>query len=296
MIPKFGEQIRRSSQQATDMLLDEHVDIEETAPVDPPVNPPQAPESAAASQAPEPPVTPPGALPPPPPTLMTGAQTPAPPVLPPPPPAPGTPRDGHRGDGGRLGAVVPILLATLGLVAAVIAWRAGVAGSAADDANRAGLDASRERAASVIINEGLTARATEAYLDYERSRRRAEALAAAGSNDQAQLNRMQAAGNWFLVRPEYIDRTGQFQPNQERAALLADDEQQKDIQPLAHFETADAQYGRLQGLIGAGIVVALALPFLTLAEIGRGRLRLVSVIAGVAIFLGGAAMAVTAWL
>lgn len=215
----------------------------------------------------------------------------APSAFPPPPPPlrPGRDRD-------RFGALVPVLLAALGLVAAVIAWRAGVAGNIADDANRAGIDAARERATSIITNEGLTARATEAFLDYERSRQRAEALAAAGSNDQAQLNRMQAAGHWFLVLPEYIDRNGQFQPNAERAALLADDEKQKDIQPLAHFSAADAEYSRLRGLIGAGIVVAIALPFLTLAEIGRGRLRIASILAGVGILLGGIVLAVVAWL
>jgi hypothetical protein len=191
---------------------------------------------------------------------------------------------------------VPILLAALGLVAAVIAWRAGVAVSAADDANRAGLDASRERAASVIINEGLTARATEAFLDYERSRRRAEALAAAGANDQAQLNRMQAVGHWFLVPPEYIDRNGEFQPAQERAALLTDDERTRDIQPQPHFTVADREYDRLRGLIGAGIVVAIALPFLTLAEIGRGRVRRFSIVGGVAILATGVVLAVAAWL
>lgn len=201
-----------------------------------------------------------------------------------------------HGDRGRTAIVVPVLLAALGLAAAVIAWRAGVAGNIADDANRSGLDAARERAASVIINEGFTARATEAYLDYERSRQRAEALAAAGVSDDALLNRMEAAGHWFLVRSEYIDRNGQFQPNQQRAALLADDEQQKDIQPLAHFEAADSEYSRLRGLIGAGIVVALALPFLTVAEIGRGRLRIVSVLTGVGIFLVGLVLAVVAWL
>ena len=201
-----------------------------------------------------------------------------------------------HGDRGRTAIVIPVLLAALGLVAAVIAWRTGVAGNIADDANRSGLDAARERAASVIINEGFTARATEAYLDYERSRQRAEALAAAGVNDDALLNRMQAAGHWFLVRSEYIDRNGQFQPNEQRAALLADDEQQKDIQPLAHFEAADSQSSHLRGLIGAGIVVALALPFLTLAEIGRGRLRIVSVLTGVGIFLAGLVLAVVAWL
>ena len=107
---------------------------------------------------------------------------------------------------------------------------------------------------------------------------------------------MEATSHWFLVRPEYLDRNGQFQPGQERAALLADAEQTKDIQPLAHFSSADAQYDRLRGLIGAGIVVALALPFLTLAEIAKGRLRIAGVLVGSGIFGTGLVLAVLAWL
>ena len=234
-------------------------------------------------------------------SITAGADQPSP-DLPPPAPLVGppdlalaAPPPTPRGEG-RLGIAIPILLAALGLAAALIAWRAGVAASAADDATRAGIDAGRERAATVITNEGLTARATEAYLDYERARQRAEALAKAGVNDQALLNRMEATSHWFLVRPEYLDRTGQFQPGQERAALLADAEQTKDIQPLAHFSAADAQYDRLRGLIGAGIVVALALPFLTLAEVAKGRLRIAGVLVGSGIFGTGLVLAVLAWL
>jgi hypothetical protein len=233
----------------------------------------------------QPPLSPPEPLPPEP-------HVPPPPdVVPPPPPPP------HRDESSsRLIAMIPFLLAALGLAAAVIAWRAGVAASAADDATRAGIDAGRELAATQIANEGQTARAMEAYLDYERARQRAEALAAAGISDEALLNRMQATSHWFLVRPEYVDRTGQFQPDQELAALLSDAQQTRDIQPEAHFQQADAEYNRLRGLIGAGIVVALALPFLTLAEVGRGRLRIVGVLLGSGILVAGLAVGLISWL
>jgi hypothetical protein len=188
------------------------------------------------------------------------------------------------------------MLAALGLVAAIIAWRVGVSSNIADDANRAGIEASRQRALAVITIEGTTARSVEAFLDYERDRMRAEALAAAGSNDQAQANRMQAAAHYGTVDSQYLDRNGQFQPAQERAALLAGQEQNVDIQPLAHFETADAEYIRLNGLILAGVVVAFALPFLTLAEIGRGRFRGFGLLVGTGVFVAGIALAVLAVL
>jgi hypothetical protein len=189
-----------------------------------------------------------------------------------------------------------MLLAALGLAAALIAWRGGVAANAADDASRAGLDAARERSASVIINEGLTARSQEGFLDYERSRRRAEALTAAGLSDQALLERKQATSHWFLVQPEYLDAQGQLQPDRQRAALLADDATQADLDAEPHFTTADAEYARIRDLILAGVVVALALPFLTVAQITRGRVRLAGVVSGGGIFAIGLALAAVAWL
>ena len=202
----------------------------------------------------------------------------------------------HPGDRDRFGLLIPLFLAALGLAAALIAWRGGIASNTADDANRAGLDAARELSASVIINEGLTARSIEGFLDYERSRRRAEALAATGLADQALLERKQATSHWFLVQPEYLDAQGQLQPDRQRAALLADDQSRVDLNPIPHFEAADAEYLRIRNLIVAGILVALALPFLTIAEITRGRIRLVGVLSGTAIFSLGLILAALAWL
>lgn len=196
----------------------------------------------------------------------------------------------------RFGLVIPMFLAALGLAAALIAWRGGVAANAAQDASRAGLDAARERSASVIINEGLTARSLEGFLDYERSRRRAEALDAAGLTDQALLERKQATSHWFLVQPEYLDAQGQLQPDRQRAALLADDATQADLDPGPHFAVADAEYARIRDLILAGVVVALALPFLTVAEISRGRVRLLGVFTGAGFFGIGLVLAAIAWL
>lgn len=196
----------------------------------------------------------------------------------------------------RFGLAIPILLAALGLAAALIAWRGGVAANDAEDASRAGLDAARQRSASVIVNEGLVARTVEAFLDYERSRRRAEALDAAGHHEQALLERKLATSHWFLVAPDYLDAAGDLQPDRQRAALLADDASQADIDPAPHFAAADAEYARIRGLIVAGVVLAFALPFLTLAEITARRLRLFGFLAGGAFFAGGLVLAAVAWV
>jgi len=257
--------------------------------------PPESPQSPLWPEPPPPPpALPPDALGSRDPVDAFGPATAGPGDAPPNEPGPEAPSRSRRRR--RFDALPAILLAALGLVAAVIAWRVGVSSNIADDANRAGIEASRQRALTIITNEGVTARSVEAFLDYERDRMRAEALAEAGSNDDALANRMEAAAHWGSVDSQYLDRNGQFQPAQERAALLAGQEQNVDLQPLPHFSEADAEYIRLNGLILAGVVVALALPFLTLAEIGRGRLRGFGILAGAGIFGAGVVLAVLAVL
>lgn len=197
-------------------------------------------------------------------------------------------RGSHRRE--VLPTLIPILLAALGLTAALIAWRAGAAIGEADDANRAGLDAARARSAATVVNESLTTRTLEAFLDYERARRRAAALAAANLEEDAQLDRMIATAHWFLVDPAFIDRDGNFQPDAQREALMADAVQGQDLDPAPHFAAAERAWRSLSALILAAVVVAIALPFLTLAQVTKGRLRLVGTVIGCATMAAGIAL------
>lgn len=188
------------------------------------------------------------------------------------------------------------MLAAIGLAAALIAWRTSVAAGAADAATEAGLTAARQRAASVIVSEGLTARSTEAYVDFERARRRANLLEQNALPEAALLSRMEARGHWFLVRPEYLAPDGAYLPDRQRAALVAANEQRIDIKPDRHFVAADLEYARIRSLLLAGIVISLAFPLLTVAEITRGGVRGATVVAGSAVFTLGAVLAAVAWL
>lgn len=190
---------------------------------------------------------------------------------------------------------VASLLAALGLVGALIAWRAGVAGSAVSDAADDGIDATRLRGAQVMIGEGYIARTREAYLDYERARRRAEALAAAGLPEAAQAYRKEAASHWFLVRAEYLDPQGDYHPDRHREAWLADAASTEDLEPAPHLERAAAEERRIGELLRAGLVVVLGLPFLTVAQVTRGRLRLVTALAGAALLAAGAVLGFVVW-
>jgi hypothetical protein len=189
-----------------------------------------------------------------------------------------------------LPTLIPILLAALGLIAALIAWRAGAAIGEADDANRAGLDAARARSAATVVHESLTTRTLEAYLDYERARRRASALAAANLGDEAQLDRMIATAHWFLVDATFIDRDGNFQPDAQREALMADAVQDADLDPAPHFAAAEKAWTTLSALILAAIVLAAALPFLTLAQVTTGRLRVAGTLVGGVTMAAGIAL------
>ncbi|OGN86757.1 MAG: hypothetical protein A2X23_06195 [Chloroflexi bacterium GWC2_73_18] len=190
---------------------------------------------------------------------------------------------------------VASLLGALGLAGALIAWRVGVAGSAASDATGDVLDATRLRGAQVMIGEGYITRTGEAYLDYERARRRADALAAAGLPEAAQAYRKEAASHWFLVRPEYLDPQGEYDPDRHRDAWLADAASREDLEPTPHLDRAEAEEQRMVDLLRAGLVVALGLPFLTVAQVTRGRLRLGTAAAGAALLAAGVLLGFAVW-
>ena len=194
------------------------------------------------------------------------------------------------------GAALPILLAALGLAGALVAWRVGMAGDIASDANVAGLAAARGRSAQVVTAEGIIARTEEAWLDYERARRRAAALQAGDLPADALNDLKVAASHWFLVRPEYIDADGGYDREGHRAALLAQAASEEDIDPDPHFRTADVEYDRIRGLPVAGLVIAAALPLATLAALTRGRLRAASGARGRGVFLVGLVLAALAWV
>lgn len=196
----------------------------------------------------------------------------------------------------RLGMLLPMLLAALGLAGALVAWRVGVASDEAQDATIEGLAAARARSAAALVTEGYVARTNEAWLDYERARRRAAGLQTGGLPGEALNETKVAATHWFLVRPEYVDTGGEYQPDRHRAAQMADAGSRQDLDADRHFARVEAEYGRMEGLAAAGVVIAAALPLLTLAEVGRGRRRRLAALAGAAVFVLGIIAAVMAWL
>ena len=200
--------------------------------------------------------------------------------------------------GNRLGAIVfPLLLAALGLSGAVITWRVAGASDAAGGESSAGIAAARARTAVFIAREAKIAVALDGCLEYHRARRRAEALEAAGYPRTALRDRTEAASNFFLMGGDvqYLDAAGQFDPRRMRQALLNEGASREDLDPDPHFAVADAEYARVRSLVGAGLFIAGAFPFLTLAEVTRGRLRGVGAAAGTALLATGLLLAIVGW-
>jgi hypothetical protein len=210
---------------------------------------------------------------------------------------PPPPRGSHRRRASSLGNLLPaILLAALGLLGALVAWRVAAAGSAAGDQDRAALSAARDRASAVVSAEQQIAQTTGAWLDYERGQRRAAALDAAGFHDEALQERQVATSHWFLVRPEYVDAQQVYNPDQHRAAILQDAATGADIDPAKHEAAADAEYTRVHELLVAAFIIVLALPLATFAEFSRGRWRLASGVLGLAVLVVGASLVAVSWV
>lgn len=198
-------------------------------------------------------------------------------------------------DGDRLGLVVAVLLALLGVLGAMVAWRMASAGNLAGNATRDALLA-QERNGAVEVTASISALdGFGAWLDYETARYRGAALF--NVHDDAESIRAygEAAGHWAAVPREFLDLKGDLQVEAYQSSLVASGTAGR-AQPaelLARAVTAEAQTA---GLGTAGMVLAAALPLLTAAEVvSRRRARLGLAGAGMAVVAVGVVLMLLAW-
>ena len=225
----------------------------------------------------------------------TPAETP-PPTAEPPADGSATNAADRRDARDRLAIPLAVLLAGLGLLGALIAWRVGSASEDAADATQAGLIAARALTREETTAVGLASRTLDAWLEYERNRRRAERLREEGYPTEGLNYAMQSASHWFLVRPEYIDEEGNYDPQAHQESYLTEIAGQIDLDADTHFAQAEAEEGRVRALLLIGVFVASALPLLTFAQFARGRLRFAATGVGATIFLIGVVLTALAWL
>jgi hypothetical protein len=196
----------------------------------------------------------------------------------------------------RISLLLAIMLATLGLMGALVAWRVGTSSDIAADSSLEGLIVTRDRAREAATAQGAVAQTSEAWLAYESFRRQADSLRADGFPDAALEAAKRGAAHYFLVRPEYLDEEGDYDPEAHLAAIMAEASAQGDLDPAPHFARVAAEETRIRNLLAVGILLAIALPLLTIAEVTGGRRRLVASAAGAAVFAVGTVAMVGVWL
>lgn len=195
----------------------------------------------------------------------------------------------------RVGTVVAVGLALVGLLGALIAWRVVDLGTQAGDASRSAVSAARERSEALLAAEARVSLTYAAWLTYELDRRRADALREAGHLDVAAREDKAASAHWGFVDPEYIDPDGLYQPDDHVDGIVAGQATQVDLEAAPHLAAATAAEARTTNLALIAVVIAGALPLLTAAEVGRGRVRFVTGIGGAALLATGIVALAVSW-
>lgn len=207
-----------------------------------------------------------------------------------------TPERPASGGSDRLGLLLALLLALTGLFGALIAWRLSDADLTASDAARAGLAATRERSRAVLTAESEVAGSQSAWLRYELSHRRADALTASGQPVEALRAAKEAASHWAFVRSEFVRPDGSYDVAAHRRTTLAQIASGSDLDAAPHFAVAAAAESRKHQLALAGILVAGTLPLLAIASVTHRRARGVAALAGSSMFVLSATVMVLTWL
>jgi hypothetical protein len=207
---------------------------------------------------------------------------------------PAAARPAAVGEGG-IRLYLAVVLAVVGILGALVAWRAAAAGSLAADATRDALLA-QGRVGAVEVSASISAfEGFAAWQDYEIARYRGAALFNAGVPDESLRAFAEAAGHWAGVPNAFIDIEGDYEPDAYQSAIVAAG--LGGVPPPAGLVArAVAAEARSADLGRAGLVLAASLPFLTAAEVLlRRRARLVLAGAGTLVALAGAVLVGLAW-
>jgi hypothetical protein len=205
----------------------------------------------------------------------------------------------------RLDVAIAILLAVVAVTAALAAWRTSAVGSAVADTNRAGIIDVTKQAAMHHINES----SAYAEADYaaQTALKAAEAkaliasglpgLTAAGTSLQDNLVPSMAKLAGPFPDGSLNTPAGTFDVPGRISQLESADPVFQGIVPATSFATADNYANEKRWLTILSVLLAIALFWLGMAEISRGRWRLVNMVVGVALWVVGvgAFLIIEAW-
>jgi hypothetical protein len=202
----------------------------------------------------------------------------------------------NRKTGGsdRFQTIVAVLIAVVSAVSAGVIWRASLASSSASTADRQGLvttvkyEAAYAEAVSMLYEEAHYAVQFDCY------QARVEALQAQGDSAAQseagwvrQIVDSLASLTPLTTDPAYRTADGGLNLDARLATMRAADADLSNLDPQQHFTAADWLYFESEVLVSAVIIFAVALFFLTLAEITRRRIRIGLAVIGVLVFLLG---------
>lgn len=191
-----------------------------------------------------------------------------------------------------LSTFIAVLIATVTVVGAIIAWRAAVALSDASGADTHGILAAVER-------EDVNTRATitllghlSAYSAFVRDDALAKAYDGfASANPQradltnyASAFRLAANYAQDLIPPAYLDRDEKLDRQRDLGENIAQASINKDVQPEQHFSVAETSEQKAQWLLADLILLGVVLVLLTLADAIQNLLRYLFLLGGAGLF------------
>jgi hypothetical protein len=201
---------------------------------------------------------------------------------------------GRDGWVGRFDVTVPIMMAVVTIVSALIAWQATIDADNAGNADFAGLGAAVNRQDARVVDSTTTYQQHRAYTAYVRNVEvgdavnadlqdpektyRGRQLAAMQAERSARWNQTIVDKDFFDTR--YLGADGTYDTRRQLGELAAEAAQLKDVEPKPHFATADEMRHDSKATVAMLIVMAFALLLYTLASELRHRIRYLLAVLG----------------
>ena len=168
--------------------------------------------------------------------------------------------------GDRFQTAMAVFIAVVTLVGAVIAWRTAIASDDAGDADFAGLKAVLRAEETRMVNDVNALRHYRAYSAYTHHEALRSRLAQLGDvTGEVEASNLATTSQIFFPS-RYLDQSGSYNLQREVAELWAQAQQVTDLDPIPHFDEADANREKNKQLVGAFILLSLSLLFYTAAE------------------------------
>jgi len=199
-------------------------------------------------------------------------------------------------DSTRLEMIAAILIAIVSLTTALGAWRINAVGSNADDTNHTGLIEAVKKQSSA--NEDWRKVFEEASYgrDYSIYLAGVEVMESSGdSNQSAQavnlrkylLPNLQLLSAPLGTESKYLNPDGSFDLDKRLADLEADAPDLAKLNPQATFDLARIYFSQKRWESIGLLLLAFSLVWLTLAEIGRSRLKVFTILIGLGVYFLG---------